>query len=185
METNLQFSIYFNNFINIEYYWKYGVSPFKEDNQKQEHQKQGGGVGVLKRENEESGANIEVIGENNTNFCARLVCHGPVEEVWNSNIWVKDTADEAIYLREVWQNCKQRALMLKDIIYHRRPRYPYQLSLRIESIDGHIKSEETEFYIGTLFVQEDATAALGMGSIGLEDESGLKTYPGSRGADDD
>ncbi|KAJ6420607.1 hypothetical protein OIU84_028035 [Salix udensis] len=50
-----------------EYYWKYGVSPFKEDNQKQEQQKQGGGVGVLQRENEESGANIEVIGENNTN----------------------------------------------------------------------------------------------------------------------
>ncbi|KAJ6690997.1 DOMAIN PROTEIN putative-RELATED [Salix koriyanagi] len=46
---------------------KYGVSPFKEDNQKQEQQKQGGGVGVLQRENEESGANIEVIGENNTN----------------------------------------------------------------------------------------------------------------------
>ncbi|KAJ6683258.1 hypothetical protein OIU85_006984 [Salix viminalis] len=50
-----------------EYYWKYGVSPFKEDHQKQEPQKQGGGVGVLQRENEESGANIEVIGENNTN----------------------------------------------------------------------------------------------------------------------
>ncbi|KAG5226444.1 INO80 complex [Salix suchowensis] len=50
-----------------EYYWKYGVSPFKEDNQKQEQQKQGGRVGVLQRENEESGANIEVIGENNTN----------------------------------------------------------------------------------------------------------------------
>ncbi|KAB5515904.1 hypothetical protein DKX38_026552 [Salix brachista] len=50
-----------------EYYWKYGVSPLKEDNQKQEQQKQGGGVGVLQRENEESGANIEVIGENNTN----------------------------------------------------------------------------------------------------------------------
>ncbi|KAJ6734292.1 hypothetical protein OIU79_001535, partial [Salix purpurea] len=44
-----------------EYYWKYGVSPFKEVNQKQEQQKQGGGVGVLQRENEESGANIEVI----------------------------------------------------------------------------------------------------------------------------
>ncbi|KAJ6683256.1 hypothetical protein OIU85_006982, partial [Salix viminalis] len=42
-----------------EYYWKYGVSPFKEDHQKQEQQKQGGGVGVLQRENEESGANIE------------------------------------------------------------------------------------------------------------------------------
>ncbi|KAJ6420746.1 hypothetical protein OIU84_028164, partial [Salix udensis] len=50
-----------------EYYWKYGVSPFKEDHQKQEQQKQGSGVGVLQRENEESGANIEVIGENNTN----------------------------------------------------------------------------------------------------------------------
>ncbi|KAJ6734293.1 hypothetical protein OIU79_001536 [Salix purpurea] len=50
-----------------EYYWKYGVSPFKEDHQKQKPQKQGGGVGVLQRENEESGANIEVIGENNTN----------------------------------------------------------------------------------------------------------------------
>ncbi|KAJ6734291.1 hypothetical protein OIU79_001534 [Salix purpurea] len=50
-----------------EYYWKYGVSPFKEDNQKQEQQKQGGGVGGLQRVNEESGANIEVIGENNTN----------------------------------------------------------------------------------------------------------------------
>ncbi|KAJ6683264.1 hypothetical protein OIU85_006990, partial [Salix viminalis] len=44
-----------------EYYWKYGVSPFKEDHQKQEQQKQGGGVRVLQRENEESGANIEVI----------------------------------------------------------------------------------------------------------------------------
>ncbi|KAI5558190.1 hypothetical protein BDE02_17G023200 [Populus trichocarpa] len=53
-----------------EYYWEYGVSPFKEDQntlQKQEQQKQGGGIGVLERENEESGANIEVIGENNTN----------------------------------------------------------------------------------------------------------------------
>ena len=50
-----------------EYYWKYGVSPFKEDNQKHEQQKQGGGVGILQRENEENGANIEVIGENNTN----------------------------------------------------------------------------------------------------------------------
>ncbi|KAJ6690992.1 hypothetical protein OIU74_015633 [Salix koriyanagi] len=51
-----------------EYYWKYGVSPFKEEHQKQEQQKQGGGVGFLQRENEESGANIEVIGENNTNI---------------------------------------------------------------------------------------------------------------------
>lgn len=54
-----------------EYYWEYGVSPFREDHQntlqKQEQQKQGGGIGVLERENEESGANIEVIGENNTN----------------------------------------------------------------------------------------------------------------------
>ncbi|KAJ6860055.1 INO80 complex subunit D-like [Populus alba x Populus x berolinensis] len=54
-----------------EYYWEYGVSPFQEDRQnnllKQEQQKQGGGIGVLERENEESGANIEVIGENNTN----------------------------------------------------------------------------------------------------------------------
>ncbi|KAG6742517.1 hypothetical protein POTOM_053389 [Populus tomentosa] len=54
-----------------EYYWEYGVSPFQEDHQntlrKQEQQKQGGGIGVLERENEESGANIEVIGENNTN----------------------------------------------------------------------------------------------------------------------
>ena len=36
-----------------------------------------------------------------------------------------------------------------------------------------------------MFVQEEATAALAMGFIGIEDESGLKTYPGSRGADDD
>ncbi|XP_011037036.1 PREDICTED: INO80 complex subunit D-like [Populus euphratica] len=54
-----------------EYYWEYGVSPFQEDHQntlqKQEKQKQCGGIGVLERENEESGANIEVIGENNTN----------------------------------------------------------------------------------------------------------------------
>ena len=53
-----------------EYYWKYGVSPFKDDNQKQEQQKQGCGVGVLQRENEESGANIEVIGENNK----KIIC---------------------------------------------------------------------------------------------------------------
>ncbi|XP_034892634.1 uncharacterized protein [Populus alba] len=37
-----------------EYYWKYGVSPFKEDHQntlqKVEQQKQGGGFGVLERE---------------------------------------------------------------------------------------------------------------------------------------
>ncbi|KAL9380463.1 hypothetical protein Peur_026120 [Populus x canadensis] len=55
----------------LEYYWEYGVSPFQEDHQntlqKQEQQKQGGGIGDLERENEESGANIEVIGENNTN----------------------------------------------------------------------------------------------------------------------
>ncbi|KAB5548411.1 hypothetical protein DKX38_011817 [Salix brachista] len=131
-----------------EYYWKYGVSPFKEDHQnilqKVEQRKQGGGFGVLERENGEGEANIEVIGENNNNFsdfksnhrclfvgcklkamaltsfcylhilsdakqklyrpcgiclfgegalfdclaalhvCVRLVCHGPVEEVWYS-----------------------------------------------------------------------------------------------------
>ncbi|KAJ6377809.1 hypothetical protein OIU78_028099 [Salix suchowensis] len=55
-----------------EYYWKYGVSPFKEDHQntlqKVEQHKQGGGFGVLERENGEGEANIEVIGENNNNF---------------------------------------------------------------------------------------------------------------------
>nr|TKR98723.1 INO80 complex subunit D-like [Populus alba] len=54
-----------------EYYWKYGVSPFKEDHQntlqKVEQQKQGGGFGVLERENGEGEANLEVIGENNNN----------------------------------------------------------------------------------------------------------------------
>ncbi|XP_061950414.1 uncharacterized protein LOC133673559 [Populus nigra] len=54
-----------------EYYWKYGVSPFKEDHQntlqKVEQHKQGGGFGVLERENGEGEANIEVIGENNNN----------------------------------------------------------------------------------------------------------------------
>ncbi|KAF9679133.1 hypothetical protein SADUNF_Sadunf07G0108300 [Salix dunnii] len=55
-----------------EYYWKYGVSPFKGDHQntlqKVEQHKQGGGFGVLERENGEGEANIEVIGENNSNF---------------------------------------------------------------------------------------------------------------------
>ncbi|CAK7322577.1 unnamed protein product [Dovyalis caffra] len=54
-----------------EYYWKYGVSPFKEDHpsslQKQEQQKQDGVVGVLERENGEREANVEVIGEDNNN----------------------------------------------------------------------------------------------------------------------
>jgi hypothetical protein len=36
-----------------------------------------------------------------------------------------------------------------------------------------------------LFVQEDAAAALTMGFIGIEDESGLKAHPDSRGAEDD
>ncbi|KDP42822.1 hypothetical protein JCGZ_23764 [Jatropha curcas] len=53
-----------------EYYWKYGVSPFKEDHPSVRQKQEQGGGGVVERESGEregGNVNIEVIGENNNN----------------------------------------------------------------------------------------------------------------------